>query len=101
MNAPREGSGTCAVLFTDLVDSTARRARLGEEAADRWSIEAERRARDLVRARRGWVVKGTGDGVLLHRAPRPGGARTRYLTPPHDTLERSTTWQTRRRAPLS
>src|SRR5215470_20146648 len=61
---PREGSGTCAILFTDLVDSTALRARLGEEAADRWIIEAEGRARDLVQARRGRVVKGTGDGVL-------------------------------------
>ncbi len=61
---PREGSGTCAILFTDLVDSTALRARVGEEAADRWVIEAEGRARDLVQARRGRVVKGTGDGVL-------------------------------------
>src|SRR5262245_29541807 len=61
---PREGSGTCAILFTDLVDSTALRARVGEEAADRWAIEAEGRARDLVKARRGRVIKGTGDGVL-------------------------------------
>ena len=61
---PREASGTCAILFTDLVDSTALRARVGEEAADRWIIEAEGRARDLVQARPGWVVKGTGDGVL-------------------------------------
>jgi class 3 adenylate cyclase len=60
----REGSVTCAILFTDLVDSTALRARVGEEAADRWIIEAEGRARDLVQTRRGRVVKGTGDGVL-------------------------------------
>jgi class 3 adenylate cyclase/tetratricopeptide (TPR) repeat protein len=61
---PREGSETCAILFTDLVDSTALRVRVGEEAADRWAIEAEGRARDLVQALRGRVVKGTGDGVL-------------------------------------
>lgn len=30
MEGPREGSGTCANLFTDLVDSTALRARLGD-----------------------------------------------------------------------
>src|SRR5262245_41349596 len=64
MDGPRDGSGACAVMFTDLVESTALRTRLGEEAADRWAIEAERYARDLVRAHRGWVVKGTGDGVL-------------------------------------
>jgi class 3 adenylate cyclase/tetratricopeptide (TPR) repeat protein len=64
MESPREGSGTCTILFTDLVDSSALRARVGEEAADRWAIEAEGRARDLVQTRRGRVVKGTGDGVL-------------------------------------
>jgi class 3 adenylate cyclase len=54
-----------AVLFTDLVGSTAQRSRLGDAAADEL-----RRAHDATVARAaldasGEVVKGTGDGAMV------------------------------------
>ncbi len=52
-----------AILFTDIVDSTAWNARLGD---DHWLVllaEHNRRARREVRRQRGVVVKTTGDGI--------------------------------------
>ena len=58
-------SGMWAVLFTDLVGSTAQRSRLGDAAADEL-----RRAHVATVARAaldasGKVVKGTGDGAMV------------------------------------
>jgi adenylate cyclase len=52
-----------AILFTDIVDSTAWNVRLGD---DHWLVilaEHNRLARAEVRRRRGVVVKTTGDGI--------------------------------------
>jgi tetratricopeptide (TPR) repeat protein len=51
-------------LFTDVVGSTAWRARLGDAAADEREAEFERASRDVVTAEGGGVVKGLGDGVM-------------------------------------
>src|SRR4051794_6976576 len=56
--------GTRSVLFTDLVDSTQLRVRVGDDEAD-----ALRRVHDVliseaVVAHGGTVVKGLGDGVM-------------------------------------
>lgn len=52
------------VLFTDIVDSTAQAARLGDSAWRRLLDEHDRVVRRLVTQNRGRVVKSTGDGVL-------------------------------------
>jgi class 3 adenylate cyclase len=52
------------VLFTDVVDSTGRAARIGDA---KWRAELERlesEATRLLRQHRGTLVKSTGDGVL-------------------------------------
>lgn len=55
---------TASVLFVDVVDSTALRARLGEEDADALARDLESRIGVAVREHNGRVVKGLGDGVL-------------------------------------
>ncbi len=55
---------TVTVLFTDLVGSTAWRARVGDDVADVRTIEFERASRQVVDASGGAVVKGVGDGVM-------------------------------------
>jgi predicted ATPase/class 3 adenylate cyclase len=55
---------TYTVLFTDLVDSTAQRARLGDDAADRLTREHDALLRAAVERNSGSVVKSTGDGVM-------------------------------------
>jgi class 3 adenylate cyclase len=55
---------TATVLFTDVVESTATRARLGEEAADELRLTHDALLRDAIEAQRGVVVKHTGDGVM-------------------------------------
>jgi class 3 adenylate cyclase len=52
------------VLFTDLVDSTARAARLGDAAWSELLARHHHVAQRLVEASRGRVVQTTGDGVL-------------------------------------
>jgi len=52
------------VLFTDIVDSTARAAELGDSGWRRLLDDHDRIAREQVERERGRVVKGTGDGVL-------------------------------------
>lgn len=52
------------VLFTDIVDSTARAGAMGDAAWRRLLDEHDRIVRRLVEQHRGRVVKSTGDGVL-------------------------------------
>lgn len=51
-------------LFTDLVGSTALRARLGEERADELRAIHDRLLTGRIEAHGGRVVKGTGDGLV-------------------------------------
>ena len=51
-------------MFTDLVRSTAWRARIGDVAADARSAELERASREVVTSVGGRVVKSVGDGVM-------------------------------------
>jgi hypothetical protein len=60
-----------AVLFTDLVGSTAQRAELGEAAAEELRRVHDRLLAEAVAAHGGRVVKSTGDGVM---ATFPGAA---------------------------
>jgi class 3 adenylate cyclase len=55
---------TVTVLFTDLVDSTGRRVRSGEEAADRLRQHHDRLLRASILGHGGTVAKHTGDGVM-------------------------------------
>ena len=69
---PAERStGTATILFTDLVNSTAQRAALGEEAAERVRRTHDRLLAEAVAAHRGTVAKSTGDGIM---ATFPGAA---------------------------
>ena len=56
--------GTRSVLFTDLVDSTEVRVRLGEDGADALRRTHDVLITDAVAANGGTVVKGLGDGVM-------------------------------------
>ena len=62
---------TLTVLFTDLVGSTALRARIGEERSDALRYTHDGLLRDAITAAGGRVVKSTGDGVM---ATFPGAA---------------------------
>src|SRR5690349_1348864 len=55
---------TATVLFTDVVDSTATRIRLGEEAADALYLRHARLLRAVVRAHRAVFTKSVGDGIM-------------------------------------
>jgi class 3 adenylate cyclase len=55
---------TVTVPFTDVVGSTAWRARVGDEVADVRTVELERASRQVVDSMGGSVVKGVGDGVM-------------------------------------
>lgn len=52
------------VLFTDIVDSTAHAARIGDEAWGNKLDEHNRIAKRLIEQHRGRLIKTTGDGVL-------------------------------------
>jgi class 3 adenylate cyclase/tetratricopeptide (TPR) repeat protein len=58
-------SGTWSIVFTDLVDSTAQRTRIGDDAADALRREHDRIVGDAIASRGGKVVKGTGDGAMV------------------------------------
>jgi adenylate cyclase len=63
VDAPARRLRPRAILFTDIVDSTAWNARLGD---DHWLVllaEHNRLTRGAVRQQRGVVVKTTGDGI--------------------------------------
>ncbi len=64
MDGDREVAETAAVLFADVVGSTALRTRLGEDAADALVEVQEQLLTRAVRASDGTVVKLTGDGLL-------------------------------------
>ena len=55
---------TVTVLFTDVVGSTAWRARVGDDIADVRTVELERASRQVVDSMGGSVVKSVGDGVM-------------------------------------
>jgi class 3 adenylate cyclase/tetratricopeptide (TPR) repeat protein len=52
------------ILFTDWVDSTATRTRLGEERADRLQHVHDGLLRETIVRHDGTVVKGSGDGIV-------------------------------------
>jgi class 3 adenylate cyclase/DNA-binding CsgD family transcriptional regulator len=60
----RSGTATATVVFTDVVDSTGHRTRLGERAADDAFSTHERLLRDTVDQHGGTVLKGVGDGIM-------------------------------------
>ena len=67
MSETGPGSGrveTLTVMFTDLVDSTGMRVRLGEERAERVRERHDRMVRAAVVANRGRIAKHTGDGAM-------------------------------------
>jgi DNA-binding SARP family transcriptional activator/class 3 adenylate cyclase/WD40 repeat protein len=55
---------TWTVLFTDMVVSTERRVRVGEDVFDRVRADLDRRVDRAVEAHNGSAVKSTGDGIL-------------------------------------
>jgi class 3 adenylate cyclase/tetratricopeptide (TPR) repeat protein len=58
-------SETVTVLFTDMVGSTAQRARLGDDAANALLREHDEIVRGAAERHGGRVVEGTGDGSML------------------------------------
>ena len=60
----RAVSATYTVMFTDLVDSTAQRSRLGDDAADELHKRHHGILREAVESHRGEVVNTTGDGIM-------------------------------------
>jgi hypothetical protein len=56
--------GMWAVLFTDIVGSTAQRARLGDATGDELRREHDRVVERALTANRGVFVDGTGDGAM-------------------------------------
>ncbi len=60
----RAVSATYTVLFTDLVDSTAQRARLGDDAADELHRAHDSLLAAQIEAHSGDVIKSTGDGIM-------------------------------------
>ncbi len=57
-------AGTATILFTDVVGSTALRARLGDTAADDLMRRHEGLLADIVAEHGGSIVKGLGDGIM-------------------------------------
>lgn len=57
-------SATYTVMFTDLVDSTAQRARIGDIAADDLRRRHDALLAAQVEAHHGEVIKSTGDGIM-------------------------------------
>ena len=57
-------NATYTVMFTDLVDSTALRARIGDDAADALQREHHELVRKTVEAHDGGLVKTMGDGTM-------------------------------------
>lgn len=55
---------TATVLFTDVVDSTSTRIRLGEEAADQLFARHDRLLRAVARVHRVAFIRSVGDGIM-------------------------------------
>ena len=64
---------TATVLFTDLVDSTGTRGRIGDDAADALRRVHDKLVGDSVARHDGTVVKGLGDGVMATFASAADG----------------------------
>ncbi len=64
MAAVEQRVDTATVLFSDVVESTAIRSRVGEEAAETLRLTHDALLRAAVESQRGTVVKHTGDGVM-------------------------------------
>ena len=64
MTGLQPGAATMTVLFTDLVDSTAMRSRIGDDQADDVRREHDDLITRLVDENRGSIVKGLGDGIM-------------------------------------
>jgi class 3 adenylate cyclase len=60
-----QGRTLAAVLFTDIVGSTAMRSHLGEDAGEDLRRAHDRLVREVVQAHGGTVVKGLGDGAMV------------------------------------
>src|SRR5689334_17736 len=56
--------GTWTVMFTDLVDSTAQRARIGDAAADHLRRQHDEIVTAAAREHGGRWIKGLGDGAM-------------------------------------
>src|SRR5262245_53377814 len=56
---------TVTILFCDLVASTERRARLGDDAFDAFSARFMRSLRDAIDQHHGRVVSSAGDGLMV------------------------------------
>lgn len=63
-SAQLQGRALAAVLFTDMVASTALRTELGEDAGDKLRRAHDRLVDEATRAHGGTVVKGLGDGAM-------------------------------------
>ena len=73
MTGLQPGAATMTVLFTDLVDSTAMRGRLGDDQADEVRREHDELIATVVDENRGTIVKGLGDGMMaVFGAPSAG-----------------------------
>jgi class 3 adenylate cyclase len=66
-------TGTATILFTDLVGSTALRARLGEERADVGRRTQHRLLAQAIAAHRGTLHKDLGDGIMASFAGAADG----------------------------
>src|SRR6516165_2791265 len=60
----RAVSATYTVMFTDLVDSTAQRARIGDNAADDLRRRHDALLTAQIEAHGGQAIKSTGDGIM-------------------------------------
>lgn len=63
--AHSQGRALAAVLFTDIVASTAVRSELGDDAGDELRRAHDRLVEDATQAHGGRVVKGLGDGAMV------------------------------------
>ena len=64
---------TATIVITDLVGSTALRAELGEEAADRLRSEHDARLTAVAESHGGTVIKGTGADEQEEQPPPAAG----------------------------
>ena len=65
IDATGRSTATVTVLFCDLVGSTERQSRLGDEAADTFRRSMFEALADAVSSTGGEIVKNTGDGVMV------------------------------------
>ena len=83
--------GTVTVMFTDLAGSTAMRARLGEEAADRLRGVHDAILTDAITTNGGRVVKHLGDGFMA-AFPSAAGAVAPAVALQHRSMRHWQWW---------